>query len=62
MEISNLNGEVGKIISVNSDGFVIGAVGNGILIKKIQIAGKKPVDGVSYLNGKRIGIGDRVSL
>lgn len=62
MEISDLNGEVGKILGLSDDGFILGVNGGSILIKKIQAAGKKPVDAKSYLNGKRLGLGDRVSL
>ncbi|MBR2149129.1 MAG: methionyl-tRNA formyltransferase, partial [Campylobacter sp.] len=62
MEISDLNGEVGKILGLSDDGFILGVNGGSILIKKIQAAGKKPVDAKSYLNGKRLGVGDRVYL
>ncbi|MCR8679370.1 MULTISPECIES: methionyl-tRNA formyltransferase [Campylobacter] len=62
MEISSLSGEVGEILSLNDDGFVLGVNGGSIFIKTLQAASKKPVDARSYLNGKRIGLGDRVSL
>ncbi|MBR6613102.1 MAG: methionyl-tRNA formyltransferase, partial [Campylobacter sp.] len=49
-------------LGLSDDGFILGVNGGSILIKKIQAAGKKPVDAKSYLNGKRLGVGDRVYL
>lgn len=62
MEVANLNGGIGEILSINDNGFVVGVNNGSILIKTLQAAGKKPVDAKSYLNGKRLGVGDRVSL
>lgn len=62
MEIANLNGGIGEILSINDNGFVVGVNNGSILIKTLQAAGKKPVDAKSYLNGKRLGVGDRVYL
>ena len=62
MEVANLKGNIGEILALSDDGFVLGVNGGSVLIKSLQSAGKKPVDAKSYLNGKRLGIGDRVSL
>ena len=62
MEVANLNGGIGEILSINDNGFVVGVNNGSILIKTLQAAGKKPVDAKSYLNGKRLGVGDRVYL
>lgn len=62
IEIANLNGGIGEILSINDNGFVVGVNNGSILIKTLQAAGKKPVDAKSYLNGKRLGVGDRVYL
>ncbi|MBQ7134943.1 methionyl-tRNA formyltransferase [Campylobacter sp.] len=62
IEVANLNGGIGEILSINDNGFVVGVNNGSILIKTLQAAGKKSVDAKSYLNGKRLGLGDRVSL
>ncbi|WP_086225047.1 methionyl-tRNA formyltransferase [Campylobacter devanensis] len=62
IEVANLNGEIGEILSINDNGFVVGVNNGSILIKTLQAAGKKSVDAKSYLNGKRLGVGDRVYL
>lgn len=61
-EVANLSGGIGEILSINDNGFVVGVNNGSILIKTLQAAGKKPVDAKSYLNGKRLGLGDRVYL
>ena len=62
IEVANLNGGIGEILSINDNGFVVGVNNGSILIKTLQAAGKKSVDAKSYLNGKRLGVGDRVYL
>lgn len=62
IEVANLNGGIGEILSINDNGFVVGVNNGSILVKTLQAAGKKPVDAKSYLNGKRLGVGDRVYL
>ena len=62
IEVANLNGGIGEILSINDNGFVVGVNNGSILIKILQAAGKKSVDAKSYLNGKRLGVGDRVYL
>ena len=62
MEVANLNGGIGEILSINDNGFVVSVNNGSILIKTLQAAGKKSVDAKSYLNGKRLGVGDRVYL
>lgn len=62
IEVANLNGGISEILSINDNGFVVGVNNGSILIKTLQAAGKKPVDAKSYLNGKRLGVGDRVYL
>lgn len=62
IEVANLNGGIGEILSINDNGFVVGVNNGSILIKTLQAAGKKSVDAKSYLNGKRLSVGDRVYL
>ncbi|TXE85847.1 methionyl-tRNA formyltransferase [Campylobacter volucris] len=50
--------ESGKILNIENDGFLL-ACNKGVLkIKILQESGKKALDGKTYLNGKRLKIGD----
>lgn len=52
--------ESGKILNIENDGFLL-ACKKGILkIKILQESGKKALDGKTYLNGKRLKIGDNL--
>ena len=50
----------GKIINILDDGVVIGCTKGKVKIKKIQVPGKKEIDAISFLNGKRLKIGDNI--
>lgn len=59
MEISNLKGENGYVLSIDYDGFTIGVNGGSIKIKSLQESGKKMVNAKDYINGKRLGVGSK---
>ena len=51
-------GEPGRILAVEEDGVVV-ACGRGALkISKVQPPSKKPMDALSYIRGRRIGVDD----
>ena len=50
----------GKIIDILEDGVVVGCTKGKVKLKKIQVPGKKEIDAVSFLNGKRLKIGDNI--
>ena len=50
----------GEIIEIVDDGVIIGCKRGKVKLKKIQVPGKKEVDTISYLNGKRLKIGDNI--
>ena len=54
------NNQKGEIIKILEDGVVVGCKKGSVKLKKIQVPGKKEVDAVSYLNGKRLKIGDNI--
>lgn len=58
----NQNGkfEFGTILSLTKNSFVVGFRNGTIEIIKLQEAGKKPVSGAEFINGKRLKIGDRI--
>ncbi len=50
--------EAGRILAVEEDGVVV-ACGRGALkISKVQPPSKKPMDALSYIRGRRIGVDD----
>lgn len=52
------NSKIGEILELEKESFLL-ACKKGILrIKKLQESGKKALDGKTYLNGKRLKIGD----
>ena len=50
----------GEIIDMLDDGVIVGCEVGRVKLKKIQVPGKKEVDAISYLNGKRLKIGDNI--
>ena len=56
------NNTKGIILDVKNDGVIIGCKKGSVKLKKIQIPGKKEIDAVSYLNGKRLKTGDNVLI
>ena len=59
VDIDSINNK-GEIIDVLDDGVVVGCKKGRVKLKKIQVPGKKEVDALSYLNGKRLKIGDNI--
>ena len=52
------NAAAGEILALEREGFLL-ACKRGILrVKKLQESGKKALDGRTYLNGKRLGVGN----
>ncbi len=50
----------GEIIEIEDDGIVVGCNKGKIKLIKIQVPGKKEIDAKSYINGKRLKIGDNI--
>lgn len=48
----------GVITQISKEGAVIGCQKGSLLVKSVQPPNKKSMDIVSYLNGKRLGVGD----
>ena len=57
---SNSINKKGEIIDILDDGVVVGCNKGKIKLKKIQVPGKKEIDAISYLNGKRLKVGDNI--
>jgi methionyl-tRNA formyltransferase len=51
----------GKILDI-SDGVVVGCKKGKIKLIKIQVPGKRAVDAIDYVNGKRLKIGDIITM
>lgn len=56
---SNLSGNIGEILSINSDSFVVGTKENSIEISFIQEVGKNKISAKDYVNGKRLIVGSK---
>ncbi|TDJ86538.1 methionyl-tRNA formyltransferase [Campylobacter volucris] len=52
--------ESGKILNIENDGFLLACKKGVLKIKILQESGKKALDGKTYLNGKRLKIGDNL--
>lgn len=55
MEKSFLSGKMGEILDKN---FTVGCKEGSVVIKKVAPEGKKPMDGISFMNGQRLKKGD----
>ena len=53
--------ESGKILAVDSDSVVVGCSLGSIRVYSVQAPSKKEVDVLSYINGKRLSLEDRIS-
>lgn len=49
---------MGEILAINKEGIVVGCKEGSLRILMVQAPSKKEVDAVSYVNGKRLGVGD----
>ena len=58
IEIESKN-KRGEILEIN-DGVVVGCDSGKVKLIKIQVPGKKEVNAVDYINGKRIKVGDNI--
>ena len=56
----NSNNEKGIILDIDKSGVIIGCKKGSVKLIKIQIPGKKEIEAISYLNGKRLKIGDNI--
>lgn len=52
--------ESGKILNIENNGFLLACKKGVLKIKILQESGKKALDGKTYLNGKRLKIGDNL--
>ena len=59
VDIDSFN-EKGKIIDIVNNGIIVGCKKGKVKLKKIQVPGKKEIDAISYLNGKRLKIGNNI--
>jgi len=56
--ISPLQGKPGQILDKN---LIVACGENSLLLKKVQPENRKPMDGISFINGSHINIGDMLS-
>ncbi len=54
------NNKKGIILDIDESGVIIGCNKGSVKLIKIQIPGKKETDSLSYINGKRLKIGDNI--
>jgi methionyl-tRNA formyltransferase len=59
-EENSLN-EGGKILKIDSDSIVVGCNQGSLRIYSVQAPSKKEIDVLSYVNGKRLSLDDRIS-
>ena len=57
---SDSKNQKGIILDIKDDGIIIGCNKGSVKLKKIQIPGKKEIEAINYLNGKRLKIGDNI--
>lgn len=52
--------EVGKVLELRKDGFVVKTGDGAILIKEVKLEGKKKQKAIDFINGRGIKIGDKL--
>ncbi|QKG28625.1 methionyl-tRNA formyltransferase [Campylobacter sp. RM16187] len=52
--------KIGEILQVDKDSFTVGCKDGAVSIKTLQEPSKKAVDANSYINGKRLNVGDKI--
>lgn len=57
---SELSGQPGEIIECRKDGFLVRAGNGAVLIKRVHLAGSRPMDARSFLAGHKIQVGTRL--
>lgn len=50
--------EAGKIVATSKDSVIVACMDGTVAIKRVQAPSKNPVDSTSYINGKRLKVGD----
>ena len=60
LELSEKSGKSGEILSVEKDHVVVACKGGAIKIYELQEPSKKPTNAKSYINGKRLSVGDEL--
>ncbi len=62
MELIDIDSKnnIGEILEICKDGVIIGCKKGRIKLIKIQVPGKKEIDAISYINGKRLKVGDNI--
>ncbi|QCT95077.1 methionyl-tRNA formyltransferase [Caminibacter mediatlanticus TB-2] len=62
MELIDIDSKnnIGEILEICKDGVIIGCKQGRIKLIKIQVPGKKEIDAISYINGKRLKVGDNI--
>jgi len=62
MELNEIYSEnkKGVILKIMDDGIIVGCEKGSIKLIKIQVPGKKEVNAIDYINGKRIKVGDNI--
>ena len=61
LEETQSSNEEGKILSIKSDSILIGCAKGSIRVYTVQAPSKKEVDILSYINGKRLNLENRIS-
>lgn len=60
LELSDKSGKSGEILSVEKDHVVVACKGGAVKIYELQEPSKKPTNAKSYINGKRLSVGDEL--
>ncbi|QCD44281.1 methionyl-tRNA formyltransferase [Campylobacter mucosalis] len=58
---SSLKGNVGEILQIAKNSIIVGTSDASVEIFTLQEPSKKSLDAPIYINGKRLGVGDRIS-
>ena len=62
-EIANLNkGHPGEIIDLTKEGFVVQCGSGSILVKEVQLEGKKRIKARDFMNGSHLKCGEKLGL
>jgi len=60
LELSEKSGKSGEILSVEKDHVVVACKGGAVKIYELQEPSKKPTNAKTYINGKRLSVGDEL--
>ncbi|AFZ34496.1 Methionyl-tRNA formyltransferase [Stanieria cyanosphaera PCC 7437] len=60
-DLASLTGHPGEIVSIIKNFGAVVQTGTGLLLlKEVQVAGKRPQSGWDFVNGMRLSVGDRI--